>query len=268
MLDREPFLRAIFAAPDDDLPRLVFADWLDEHGDHTWAELIRVQCELARSTANGGDDAEALVTRETQLLNTRNPRPNPNDFDGFPHRFEGLDPERSLPPLPVRGFLRCEDLRTNNAALSDGLSFRTLACSRHPEWYGATRLSVESGRISAPEPLQTILTSPVAEHVVELDLSGAVRGLRPEDDVLFQAEYELDPTITVRMVERLSQMREVRRLTVLDLRNNNLDNDALHALAASTYFIRLKRLLLSTGNQFRGRTWQRVCDRFGPDVVE
>ena len=33
MLDREPFLQAIYAAPDDDLPRLVFADYLDEQGD-------------------------------------------------------------------------------------------------------------------------------------------------------------------------------------------------------------------------------------------
>jgi uncharacterized protein (TIGR02996 family) len=41
------FLRAIIAAPDDDLPRLVFADWLDERGHHARAEFIRVQCELA-----------------------------------------------------------------------------------------------------------------------------------------------------------------------------------------------------------------------------
>jgi uncharacterized protein (TIGR02996 family) len=44
----EPFLAAIRAAPADDLPRLVFADWLDEHGDPDRAEFIRVQCELAK----------------------------------------------------------------------------------------------------------------------------------------------------------------------------------------------------------------------------
>jgi uncharacterized protein (TIGR02996 family) len=42
------FLRAIIAAPDDDLPRLVYADFLDEHGDPARAEFIRVQCELAK----------------------------------------------------------------------------------------------------------------------------------------------------------------------------------------------------------------------------
>jgi uncharacterized protein (TIGR02996 family) len=29
---QDDFLRAICESPDDDAPRLVFADWLDEHG--------------------------------------------------------------------------------------------------------------------------------------------------------------------------------------------------------------------------------------------
>ena len=40
-------LRAIAAAPDDDLPRLVYADWLDENGQDVRAEFIRVQCQIA-----------------------------------------------------------------------------------------------------------------------------------------------------------------------------------------------------------------------------
>src|SRR5215213_6729162 len=48
MSDRDALLQAILAAPDDDAPRLVFADWLDEHGEPDRAEFIRVQVELAR----------------------------------------------------------------------------------------------------------------------------------------------------------------------------------------------------------------------------
>ena len=48
MSDRDALFRAILAAPDDDAPRLVFADWLDEHGDPDRAEFIRVQCRMAR----------------------------------------------------------------------------------------------------------------------------------------------------------------------------------------------------------------------------
>jgi uncharacterized protein (TIGR02996 family) len=47
MTDEADFLRAIIERPDDDLPRRVFADWLDEHGQPERAEFIRVQCELA-----------------------------------------------------------------------------------------------------------------------------------------------------------------------------------------------------------------------------
>jgi uncharacterized protein (TIGR02996 family) len=43
----EPFLEAIVNAPDDDFPRLIYADWLEEQHDHARAELIRLQCQLA-----------------------------------------------------------------------------------------------------------------------------------------------------------------------------------------------------------------------------
>jgi uncharacterized protein (TIGR02996 family) len=46
--DWSAFLRSIIDRPDDDLPRLVAADWLDEHGDPERAEFVRVQCELAK----------------------------------------------------------------------------------------------------------------------------------------------------------------------------------------------------------------------------
>jgi uncharacterized protein (TIGR02996 family) len=46
MTEREALLRAIRANPEDDLVRLVFADWLDERGEHRPAEFIRLQCEL------------------------------------------------------------------------------------------------------------------------------------------------------------------------------------------------------------------------------
>ncbi len=73
-MDRRAFLQAIRDAPEDDTPRLVYADWLDEHGtsdaDRDRAEFIRVQCELARlrygspgSTARG----PALQRREAEL---------------------------------------------------------------------------------------------------------------------------------------------------------------------------------------------------------
>jgi uncharacterized protein (TIGR02996 family) len=51
MSERDDLYRAVLAAPDDDAPRLILADWLDEHGDPDRAEFIRLQCRLARLPA-------------------------------------------------------------------------------------------------------------------------------------------------------------------------------------------------------------------------
>ena len=46
MTDAVAFIRAIHAAPDDAAPRLVFADWLEEHGEAGRADLIRRMCRV------------------------------------------------------------------------------------------------------------------------------------------------------------------------------------------------------------------------------
>jgi uncharacterized protein (TIGR02996 family) len=54
MIDtRQAFLAAIIDAPEDDAPRLIYADWLDEHGECERAEFIRLQCALARPLPRG-----------------------------------------------------------------------------------------------------------------------------------------------------------------------------------------------------------------------
>jgi len=71
MSDAAALLAAIRAAPEDDAPRLVYADWLEEHGQPEWAEFIRVQCQLARHQklqSSNGDEIVALWHREDELL--------------------------------------------------------------------------------------------------------------------------------------------------------------------------------------------------------
>jgi uncharacterized protein (TIGR02996 family) len=46
--EKEGLPRAINESPNDDTPRLVYADWLDEHGDPNRAEFIRVGCQKER----------------------------------------------------------------------------------------------------------------------------------------------------------------------------------------------------------------------------
>jgi len=54
MSDRDALIRTICEHPFDDTPRLVLADWLDDHGnheEHDYAEFIRVQCDHRRDQA-------------------------------------------------------------------------------------------------------------------------------------------------------------------------------------------------------------------------
>ena len=64
--DELALMKAIYAAPDDDMPRLVYADWLDEQGNtgqQAHAEFIRLQCERYREQPGSG-----IGTREQHLL--------------------------------------------------------------------------------------------------------------------------------------------------------------------------------------------------------
>ena len=71
MTHADAFLREILAHPDEDAPRLIFADWLEEQGDAesvARAEFIRVQCMLAAGQLPQ-QRRDELLRREHQILN-------------------------------------------------------------------------------------------------------------------------------------------------------------------------------------------------------
>ena len=81
MSDRAAFVAAIEAEPDNDLPRLVFADWLDDQGDarsRYRAELIRRQCAVGSPEA----DERAAIVLDTLA------RVWPHDLIPSGYRFE------------------------------------------------------------------------------------------------------------------------------------------------------------------------------------
>lgn len=81
MSDREALLAAIRSTPDDDLPRLVYADWLEENADslpaneqhsaHDRAAFIRAQVEAARAEPFS-PAARAANERADRLLHSVN----------------------------------------------------------------------------------------------------------------------------------------------------------------------------------------------------
>ena len=72
MAEHTGFLRDIIDNPDDDVPRLIYADWLEDNGRPERAELIRVQDVLARHHPHYAP--RELEARESVLL-VRHRRP-------------------------------------------------------------------------------------------------------------------------------------------------------------------------------------------------
>lgn len=177
MIHNEALLRAIAARPKDDAVRLVYADWLDEHGESEYAEFIRVQIALHRNSDAKGAESPAELARlrsqERRLLSR--------------HRTRWLQPFRELgahgrvhgefsrgfveePVIDAAVFLErgaelfqlspVETLYLNNVgALADPLR-------RCPHLAPLRRLAFEGAKAIAPRDLRTVLES---EHLAHLE---------------------------------------------------------------------------------------------------
>ncbi|MGZ3454859.1 MAG: TIGR02996 domain-containing protein [Polyangiales bacterium] len=67
----EELLRDVIEAPDDDGPRLVYADWLLEHGDESQrarGEYIQLACAIAKLPDQPTEERARLVRRSMELL--------------------------------------------------------------------------------------------------------------------------------------------------------------------------------------------------------
>jgi uncharacterized protein (TIGR02996 family) len=255
LAQHEAFLRAIFDAPDDDTPRLVYADFLQENGDEDRAAYIRYACELA-GCADDDPRREPILAAATQLLR-QHPPP-----DAWPWANDRT--VRGF-PLPSWGVIAVGDL-------ADVDRLRDSVVRWVPELYGTKSVRMIPPPQLDDSLLDVLFSLPFIRQVSELDLSGHEREASPKEAIpaylhTLLTEFVLEPVISTVGVEALARHKSARRITSLDLRNNNLDNDAARALVASPYLDNLKRLQLLEGNRLRGKVWQQVIERFGEDVV-
>lgn len=90
MSERLALLKAILANPDDDLVRLVYADWLDEHGttdaEAARAEFIRLGCPMEKK--------KRITTAETKWIDANWQRLLPNVMAALPKGADQLSPYR------------------------------------------------------------------------------------------------------------------------------------------------------------------------------
>jgi uncharacterized protein (TIGR02996 family) len=71
---RGAFIEAVCAAPEDDAPRLVYADWLEDHGDEhdrARAEFIRLQCQQGRMAPDDPKDQPAKLAAALRAAHAR-----------------------------------------------------------------------------------------------------------------------------------------------------------------------------------------------------
>ncbi len=223
------FLEAIRAAPVDDGPRLVYADWLEECGDPARAEFIRIQCEGMRRREEGWTPAmDALNHREHELL--------------YAHR------ERWLAPL-LRLGIEGAHFGFNRGVVEhtqiDARSFVTHAAALF-----AAAPVLRSVYIARPNaPIAELGRCPQLARVETLNLTG----LGPS--VADLARWPRLPRLRTLFVEanglgdggtaRLGTGPVLETVEVLGLAANTIGPAGARALARSRHYGRVRELLIT-----------------------
>jgi uncharacterized protein (TIGR02996 family) len=222
------FLQDIAANPHDDAPRLIYADWLDDHGQPVRAEFIRLQIALAQMRDD--DPArDALAERERVLLNE-------HQMDWA----EPLLPLRALSWSFRRGFptsvvFAAEDFLGHGADLFLRTAVRSVQL------------------VTVPPVLSELVVSPLLGEVRKLDLTGC--RLVDEELADLLASPHLGRLETLRLgMNRAGRatLRAIARSTVLGRLsrlalngNRDIDEHGIEVLAAAPHLAELRRLDLS-----------------------
>jgi uncharacterized protein (TIGR02996 family) len=112
MTERDALLRAVCENPDDDLPRLVLADWLDEHDEPERAEFIRCAVELARLRDAGTVTPTGLRT---------NPKSDPATMARRYNDIKDQNYRRWLAELPTTRGITNWELSTFRRGFAEGV---------------------------------------------------------------------------------------------------------------------------------------------------
>ncbi len=281
MTEHAAFLNAVMEWPDDDLPRLVYADYLEETGDAERAEFIRVQIELARLDADDGRFPE-LTRRESELLRAGvgGYIPGVRGKQYFRRGFvESLDttaerliasPRPILLLAPIRelrirnadntigdlakvpGLDRIEslDLRNNSFGTQDRVArFFSEAPLR-----SLTRLHLGNNQLWS-DNVERLVASPWTAQLRSLDLSGNAIGdagaavlagsesLRGLQTLILRSDgLDLRDRITENGATDIGRSRALAGLRWLDIGRHEIEEDGLYSLAASVGMPELERI--------------------------
>jgi uncharacterized protein (TIGR02996 family) len=222
MPDADAFLRAIVANPDDDAPRLIYADWLDERGDAERAEFIRLQCSLATEQTKHSPVLLALESRAEDLRARHESEWTPS--------VASLS--RSLRVHFRRGFVETVTLEARAFVAGADELFRLAPVQNLQIVWGADPPH-ERARF-----MQTVAGIPHLARLRSLDLtdgyigSDGVRALAVSEYLAGLESMHLGGGhIGERGIRALVEAPWFANLTFLDLRNNDVNAGAAQALA-------------------------------------
>jgi len=181
---------AIVAAPDDDAPRLIYADWLMQRGDPR-GELMALQCRLAGADTRDEPVDEAVIARERELREAHGDAwtaPLRAIVDGGYQLRRGFvehavvwNPVCQLLPIllaPGPRFVTSDDLSRlfEAAPLLRSVALRGAVIETNPEpdasWARLRALELtESVRVSGSDPIATFIQSPHLASLRRLQLT-------------------------------------------------------------------------------------------------
>ena len=266
--DESALLRGIRDDPDDDVRRLVYADWLEENGRAEHAELIRVQLALEKGPRKKKDleqREEALIGRlratwpasiaDAGVIYRRGL--GVARWQGFAGFEEGA--RRLVAAGPPPWVVECE-LKIEAYGRQDS-DFRELAGS--PNFALLTRLEIDWSEFLTLETAQAIGSSPHAAGLRDLTLhrmnlgdkgaaalaKGALRGLRRLDLA--------GSALGAKGVARIANSATFGELLHLSLPWCVEDEASLVALTQATGLPRL-RVLYLTGNKIGDARLRRL----------
>jgi uncharacterized protein (TIGR02996 family) len=249
--EREALFAALCAAPDDDTPRLVYADWLAENGDPARGEFIQLQCEFSRGL-RAGDPFPSDEARMQELL------------DAHGDRWEAELP--AVRGVTWSGFWRGFPGVTVASA-------GTLARNAEAVWAAAPVESVVISKLD-PRGAEALAKCPRLDRLRILELrnysslrAGAgcdpLRTLLACDKLsgLWWLAFLGNSRLGGEAVELLANSPSLRNLEVLTLRWCEIGDDGGQLLARSPHLGKLRDLDL-TGNEFTGDTPSLLRKRF------
>ncbi len=240
--DADALLAAIWASPHDDLPRLVYADFIEERGGEgatERAEFIRLQVARAAAEAAGNDITDEAYWREADLCNRLWKDATPRFYSrGFKkagsHYTTSTMPARAPNPPPVSVQL--------GWAKYGGLA----KLLQSPVGRLAEYITLWPSRAWSDADLDTLLV-PGPPGALELQLYGHLppehhRDLTRLDWPRLHHLRLPHGSERIELLKALEASPQATRLTGLDLGDSFVDSDWVESLAASAAFPRLRSL--------------------------